>query len=202
MEKSVHSFESVWATIDRLAEKQAEGERLRQEHERFLTEKLAETDRILSEKQQETDRLIKDVAKQVGGISYNNGSFAEEYFYNSFRRGEQNFFGEKFDDIEKNLKNRRNGLTDEYDIVMYNHSSIALIEVKYKAQMKNIPEVLKKADNFRILFPDYKDYKFYLGLASMSFLPEVEEACEKEGIAIIKQVGDKVIINDKHLKTF
>ena len=93
-----------------------------------------------------------------------------KFFYNSFRRGEQNFFGEKFDDIEKNLKNRRNGLTDEYDIVMYNHSSIALIEVKYKAQMKN--------------------------------LPEVEEACEKEGIAIIKQVGDNVIINDKHLKTF
>ena len=36
----------------------------------------------------------------------------------------------------------------------------------------------------------------------MVFYPELEQACISEGIAIIKQVGDTVVINDKHLKVF
>jgi hypothetical protein len=36
----------------------------------------------------------------------------------------------------------------------------------------------------------------------MSFYPKLEQECENNGIAIIKQVGDNVIINDKHLKTY
>jgi hypothetical protein len=86
--------------------------------------------------------------------------------------------------------------------VLYNHNAVALIEVKYKAHLNNIPVVLKKADTFRILFPNYKDFKFYLGLASMAFYPELEQECIQQGIAIIKQVGDAVVICDKHLKAF
>ena len=87
MEQQVHTFESVWATlenagakIDRLAEKQAE----------------TESDWA------ETKRILKDLAKEVGGMSKNNGMIAEEYFFNSFQKGKTNFFGEKFDEIEKN----------------------------------------------------------------------------------------------------
>jgi len=36
----------------------------------------------------------------------------------------------------------------------------------------------------------------------MSFYPELEQECINEGIAIIKQVRDTVVINDKHLKVF
>ena len=35
----------------------------------------------------------------------------------SFENGKKNFFGEKFDDIKKNLKNFWQGIEDEYDIV-------------------------------------------------------------------------------------
>jgi hypothetical protein len=174
-----------------LAKSQAETDRQRQENERFLTEKQAET-----------DRLIKDLAKQVGGVSSSNGLFAEDYFFNSFEKGQTNFFGEKFDEISKNLKNKRNGLTDEYDIVMFNHGSVAIIEAKYKAHENDVPAMLNKVNTFRILFPDYKDFKIYLGLASMSFYSELEDECKKQGIAIIKQVGDKIVICDENLKAF
>ena len=93
-------------------------------------------------------------------------------------------------------------MKDEYDIVLYNHSSVALIEVKYKAHVNDIPNVLRKAETFRVLFPNYKDFKIYLGLASLAFYPELEQRCINEGIAVIKQVGESVIINDKHLKVF
>jgi hypothetical protein len=158
---------------------------------------------------QETDRRIDKLQKaidglqiRVGGMANNQGAFAEEYFFNSFENGEKNFFGEKFDEISKHLKNFRKGIEDEFDIVLYNHASAAIIEVKYKANTNDIPSVLKKAETFRILFPDYKDFKIYLGLASMSFYSELEDECIKQGIAVIKQVGDNVVINDKHLKVF
>ena len=152
--------------------------------------------------QKETDRQIKELQKTVGGITNNQGSFAEEYFFNSFESGKTNFFGEKFNEIAKHLKNRWQGIEDEYDIVLYNHTSVAIIEVKYKAHTKDIPVVLKKAETFRILFPHYKDFKVYLGLASMSFYPELEQECTEQGIAVIKQVGDTVVINDEKLKVY
>jgi len=36
----------------------------------------------------------------------------------------------------------------------------------------------------------------------MSFYPELEEECIEKGIAIIKQVGDTVVINDENLKVY
>ena len=150
----------------------------------------------------ENARQIKELQKTVGGISDNQGKFAEEYFFNSFESGKTNFFGENFDEIAKHLKTRRQGLEDEYDIVLYNHASVAIIEVKYKAHTNDIPTVLKKAETFRILYPEYKDFKIYLGLASMSFYSELEQECIEQGIAVIKQIGDKVVINDTNLKAF
>ena len=190
----------------------AESDRQRKENERYLNEKFAATDRQMQETDrrmketdrlmQETDRRMKELQKTVGGWANSHGSFAEEYFFNAFENGKQNFFGEKFDDIKKNLRGFMQGIEDEYDIALYNHSAIALIEVKYKAHSESISFILKKAETFRILFPYYKDFKIYLGLASMAFYPELEQECIEKGIAIIKQVGNKVIINDSHLKVF
>ena len=185
MEQQVHTFESVWATlenagakIDRLAERQAE----------------TESDWA------ETKRILKDLAKEVGGMSKNNGIIAEEYFFNSFQKGKTNFFGEKFDEIKKN----RVGLKtdDEFDIVMLNGNAVGIVEVKHKAHENDLPAIIRKAETFRINFPDYQQHKVYLGLASMAFYPKLEQECINRGIAVIKQSGDNVVINDKHLKVY
>jgi hypothetical protein len=166
---------------------------------------MQETNRILdrtAKGQEENREAIKELQKTVGSITNNYGSFAEEYFFNSFEKGQQNFFGKKFDEISRNLKLVWKNLKDEYDIVLYNDNAVAIIEIKFKAHDNDIDKVLKKADTFRILSPNYKDFKIYLGLASMSFYPALEKKCIESGIAIIKQVGDKVVINDKHLKVY
>ena len=199
------TFESVWAALQ-------ENARVQKENERILNEKFAETDRRMQEtdrqmretdrQMKETDRRMKELQKTIGSFSNNQGSFAEEYFFNSFEKGKRNFFGEKFDEIKRHVTHFWQGTEDEYDIVLYNHDAVALIEVKYKAHLSDIPAVLRKAETFRILFPNYKDFKIYLGLASMTFYPELEEECIKRGIVIIKQVGDKVVIYDENLKLF
>ena len=193
--------ESVWAVLQEVSQMNKEVSQLNKEVYQLNKESAQvrkETERIMKE----NSIQIKELQKTVGGITNNQGFFAEEYFFNSFEKGKKNFFGEKFDEITKNLKNRRQGIEDEFDIVLLNHTSVALIEVKYRAHSKDIPALRKKAENFRILFPDYKDFKIYLGFASMSFHPELEQECISEGIAVIKQVGDSVVINDTNLKVF
>jgi len=187
-QKAAPNFESVWALLQETAQLQKESS--------------ANFDRELRESRADFDERIKKLDKLIGNMSNNNGLIAEEYFFNSFEKGKTNFFGEKFDEIEKNLKSHRHGLKDEYDIVLYNHTSVALIEVKYKAHKDDIPKILQKAENFRLLFPYYNDFKIYLGLATMAFYPELEQECIEQGIAVIKQVGETVVINDKHLKVF
>ena len=189
------TFESVWVQLQEFGRKMEESsakfdremERSRADHEKRMIE---------------ADKRMKKLEELTGSWAFNHGSFAEEYFFNAFDNGKQNFFGEKFDAIEKNLSNYWHGLRDEYDIVLFNHTSVALIEVKYKAHTNDIPDVIKKAETFRILFPHYKDCKVYLGLASTSFYPDLEQRCIDQGIAVVKQVGDTVVINDAHLKVF
>jgi len=202
--------ETVWAVLMENARQLerfcVEGEKSRAETEKSHTEfeqLRIESERLHAEKIRIADeRRMKKFEELTGSLANNQGSFAEEYFFNAFEDKEQNFFGEKFDDIRNNIKNFWQGIEDEYDIVLYNQISVALIEVKYKAHSNDIPVVLKKAETFRILFPGYKDFKIYLGLASMIFYPELEQECINQGIAVIKQLGDKVIISDKHLKVF
>jgi len=191
-QQTVPTFESVWALLQENALQM-------KENERILNEKFAETDRLLTKLATNVHNLNVD----VGGIGDSQGSFAEEYFFNSFKRGEKDFFGNHFNTIEKNIKPPiLEGLQGEYDIVMYNNDSLAIIEVKFKAREKNIAQVLKKAETFKILSPYYKDFKIYLGLAALTFDSGVEEECIEKGIAVIKQMGDAVVINDENLKTF
>jgi len=148
------------------------------------------------------NKRMKKIDETLGAWANNQGAFAEDYFFNSFENGKRNFFGEPFDRIEKNLKPLDYVIKDEYDLVMVNGKSVAIIEVKYKAHEHNIPQVIGKVDTFRANYPNYARHKIFLGLASLSLYPLVEQECTKNGIAVIKQVGDAVVINDAHLRAY
>jgi len=175
------------------------------EHFKELRESQKETDRLIKEtdrQMKDTDRRMKKLEKTLGEWANNQGAFAEDYFFNSFEDGKQNFFGEEFDDIDKNVKGIKKGYKDEYDILLINGKSLGIIEVKFKAHINDVPKILRKAETFRVNFPDYEKHQVYLGLATLAFYSELEQECIDKGIAIIKQVGDTVVINDAHLKVF
>jgi len=215
MNNSSHTFESVWAALQEsnriLTEKLAESERLQQENKRFLNEKFAETDRILRERSEALDRQIEKVSKQMertdkmmGGISNNNGLFAEEYFFNSIKKGGKTLFGEKFDKLIKAeiIEDENHKTKGELDTLLINCTSAAIIEVKYRVRKKSVEKMLKKVKPFREKFPEYSNHRLYLGLASLVFDEAVEKDCLENGIAVIKQVGDSVVVYDENLKTF
>jgi len=198
IQTSAPTPESVWAilqetnrTLDRIALRQVENERV-------LTEKFAEVVQL----QKENEQKFKKMRQDIGYLGRSQGSFAEEYFFNAFEKGQQNFFGKNFDKIERNLKESSDELNSESDIVLYNADSVAIIEVKFKLRQDHIAELFKKVETFKIINPDYKDFKIYLGLASLIFPKNIERECLKKGIAVIKQVGDTVVIIDEGLKAY
>jgi len=215
------TFETVLASLKEtnliLSEKFAETDRI-------LSEKLSRTEKMIHENAsnaeerfqkleylkdmvwkeiRETQKIVKENSKLIGGMGNSNGDVAESYFRNSFAK-RMSFAGQKYDSISQNLsrKVRKLNLQDEYDLVLYNCTSVAIIEIKYKADKDDIEDLLKKALTFKKLFPEYANFELYLGLAGFSVNKRVEKEAVKQGIAVIKQVGDTMVINDKNLKVF
>ena len=193
---------SVWAMIEAtqkqlqsLTEKQAETDRQMKETDR----QMKETDRKMAE----TDRKMKNVAEMIGGMANSNGDFAEEYFINSIEQ-DKNIFGEHFDECISSSKryDKSSGKKIERDILLVNGKSVAIVEVKYKARREDVEKLINKLSDFRALYMQYHSHGIYLGLAAMSFDKGVEEKCLESGIAVIKQVGDTVVVSDENMKVF
>ena len=174
-------------------------EQIKQSHATFEQE-MRQSREEFDRKSDALNVQIKEVNQHIGGVSKSHGLFAEEYFFNSFDKGKQTFFGETFDAIRKNMTGPETD--DEYDIVMLNGHAVGIVEVKFKARDNDISKVLKKVNSFRINFPKYNNHRIYLGYATLAFDKNTEQECVDQGIAIIKQVGDTVVINDEHLKVF
>ena len=183
-----------------LAESSAKSERERKESEDKFDRALEKSSAEFDKRSAETDRQIRELKETINGISKSNGLFAEEYFFNSFENGKRTFFGETFDDIEQNVKGLES--KDEYDIVLINGKSVGVIEVKYKGRLDDIPKIINKAHTFRANYPKFRNHRIYLAMASMMFHQRLEDECSRQGIAIVKQVGDTVVINDEYLKAY
>jgi hypothetical protein len=161
---------------------------------------IAETSRL----SKETDRKLAKLEQLVGGIANNNGEMAEDYFYSAFKTN-KTFANEKFDKVRRNLKySNEDEVEAEFDIVLFNGKSAALIEVKYNAKPENISieKLISRVEVFKILCPKFKNHKIYLGVAAMSFRKGLEEKLHKAGIATIRQIGKKMVRFDKDIKAF
>ena len=161
--------------------------------------KFKETDAQMAR----TDAKLNKASELLGNIGRNNGAVAEEYFYYSMEE-KMEMGGIRYDVIKQNIHAmNRQQLEDEFDIVLYNGNSIGLIEVKHKVHPSDINKLItKKATNFRLLFTDYKGYKIYLGIAGFSIPEEVAEIAQDNGVAVLRQKGDLLVMNDSNLKVY
>lgn len=149
-----------------------------------------------------TDATLESVGVRLGNIADNNGSNAEDYFFNSLVDNPE-LGGIGYDTIVKNFIPKSKRGQGEFDIVMYNGENIALIECKYKAHKNDVEKLItKQVDSFKKLFPIYANHKFYLGIAGFSFYPELEGFAKENGVAILKQKGNIVEIEADNLKVY
>jgi hypothetical protein len=195
-------------------ERKKEKEEMREERMRMKEERkknaqeLKEEERQRKESQKDfmkrmdkLDYLFAQTREQIGGISHSNGEFCEEYFINSFKEN-PTLFGEKYDRVMPYLYPDPMVINDEYDLVLRNGSTTALIEMKYKANINDVGKMFSKLTSYRANFPLFKDYKIYLCLASFRFPKAVRERAEKEGIVLIQQRGEKIEVISENIKTW
>jgi len=147
---------------------------------------------------------MKNLREMLGGMGNSHGMFAEEFFFNAIDNGDKYIFGEQFDDCVSSSKryHKDKQLKSERDIMLFNCNAIAFIEVKYKARREDIQKLIDRLPVIKSLYPEYKSHRIYLGLAAMSFEDNVEKYTKEAGIAIVKQVGETIVIDDGHLKVF
>jgi len=186
-------LDKLFAKLSNLKEKEnAEYSRQRKEADEKLDKRFAEI-----------SANIEKLNKEYGGISKNNGDMAENFFFNAFRK-DKIFMGEKYDRIHKGYFSSVDPYRYEYDIVFFNGTKIAIIEVKYKANPENIvyDELLKRVVHFKKYAKEYKDHQIILGVAAMSFKSGLATELHKKGVATIHPVGKKMIIYDKDVKVY
>jgi len=156
---------------------------------------LAKTDAQL----QRTDaQLAKTIAKLdkvgvlLGNIGNNQGAVAEEFFFNSLKAS-QELAGINYDFIDHNVVRSSRGISDEFDILLVNGKDVAIVEVKYRANAKDLEKLLtKKYENFKKLYPMYKDFNHHLALASFKFDEELKEEALGKNVIVLQRKGKVV----------
>jgi hypothetical protein len=194
MQETGRKMQETDRLIKELREEQKETDRMMQENSRLIKE--------LREEQKETARQIKELGIQIGGINDNIGYHAEQFFQDVFKR-KLEFGRVKYDEMIPNLIHKDKGIKIEFDIVLLNGSSIALIEVKNRIHPSFVKELAEeRIEKFRKYFPRYNDYSAYLGIAGFSFSDEVLGQASKYGVGIAKQVGEGVEIEANNLRAY
>jgi hypothetical protein len=143
------------------------------------------TDLELNDFVAKLDRL----ASMYGGVSDNMGAAAEEYFYNSLRDSKQIGFLH-FDQVLPKVYGGKIGAQQEYDVLLLNGDSAAVVEVKYKVHPSSLEQLQRQLGLFKQHFADYAGMKLYGGVAGFHVSDEVTQQAHEQGFFVLKRSGD------------
>jgi len=189
--KEALSFKEVWAIVQETSRQMEITDR-----------KIAEVSEQIRINDQITNRKIDKLTEQIGGIDNNIGHHAEQFFQNVFA-DKKVFGGIQYDDIILNMKHSDKSGEVEFDIVLENGNSVAIIEVKSRIHPSFVRKLAEeRVRKFRKYFPEYKNYDAYLGIAGFSFSKAVLEEAKKYGVGIIRRVGKGIVIDAEGLKAY
>ena len=164
-------------------------------------EKLNRLSELYNAASNKTDEKLNRLSEMYGGVSSNLGSAAEEFFLNSLTANPV-VGGIKFDNIMPNLRISKKNKQGEFDIVLVNGSSVAVIEVKYKVHPSDIEKATKNLKRYRDFFPEHKSYDLYGGIAGFSVPPDAVKAAKEQGLFVLKRVGEILKTDAKEMRAF
>jgi hypothetical protein len=136
----------------------------------------------------ETTRVIKEVGRRMGSMASSLGDVAEEYFFNSLS-ADPRLGGIEFDSVMPNVRFSNKGAHNEFDIVLVNGRSVALIEVKHKAHVNDLNQVAAQVERYRRWRPEHRDYDIYCGLAAFSVPQDVRDEALEKGLFVLQRNG-------------
>jgi len=168
---------------------------------RLLSEESKRTDEQMKrtdEQLKKTDEKLNRVAQIIGSIGNNQGDVAEEYFINSLK--EKLCVGSlNFDYLIPNYIIAGKNITDEFDILLVNGESVAIVEVKYKVHPSDVDKLERKISNIKKL-PQYNGYRVYAGIASFYVPENVKKYALDKGYFVLQRKGDVMETYDEGLR--
>jgi hypothetical protein len=151
--------------------------------------------------QEATDARFDKLAAKYGGLSDNLGSAAEEFFYNSLESAPM-VGGIRFDAVHAKVFGGKMGKQSEYDIVLVNGATAAIVEVKYKVHPSALDQLEAQLHKYKEHFPEHKDFALYGGIAGMSIPDEVVVQAKARGMFVLKCKGELLETDSSAMRAF
>ena len=210
MEREVMSLAEMWALVDRTERNLDRIERVVEKNSEDFAKyqaENAESFAALKAQIAKTDAQIAATSAELSGVGITNGLLTEDLIYNALC-DTMTFGGATFDYIDRSVKRKWKSpdgkkIRGEFDVVLYNCNAIALVDIKYRARIGDIDYLINtQLPKFRMFFPQYQNFKTYLGLGGLAFEEGVEAAALRMGIGTLKLNGEVVEVNDANLKVW
>jgi hypothetical protein len=183
----------VWQLLGELIQSQKETERLLQEQSQESDRRFRETERVMKEQNQRVD-------EQLGKLGNRLGEFVEW----QVRPAAVRLFKERGIDVNElssDLSVQKGDEGLEIDLLVVNGSEAIAIEVKSKLTQADVDEHLERLNKFKRLLPRYQSLKILGAVAAMVTPSEVARYAYRQGLFVIAQSGDDlVILNDQKFK--
>jgi len=195
---------SIDERLDKLIQSFEESNKAAEKRNAEWEKRNAEYEKAREKSADEYEKWKKEMQKYLGGISESNGAMAEEMIFNSLEK-DKIFAGIKFEEVDRNIKlhSRFLDVKGEFDVILKNGDTVAIVESKYKVRSDDVAKLVdKQVKDFRKLFPMYSDYKIILGIGGMSFEQKAIEDAQNKGVGIIKIVGDKVEFHTDGIRVY
>ncbi|TRU04361.1 MAG: DUF3782 domain-containing protein [Microcystis sp. Msp_OC_L_20101000_S702] len=186
------TIEDIRAILKELAQSQQELSQSQQE--------LSQSQQELSQAQKETDKQIKETDKQINRVSKQIGELGNrlgEFVEWQVRPAVVRLFQERGIDVHEfhpgiSVKRDNEGL--EIDLLVVNDTDAILVEVKSKLTQRDVDEHLQRLAKFKRLMPRFRDVKALGAVAAMIVPNEVASYACRQGLFVLVQSGENVII--------
>ncbi|MFN7568040.1 MAG: DUF3782 domain-containing protein [Microcystis sp.] len=163
-------------------------------------QELSQSQQELSQAQKETDKQIKETDKQINRVSKQIGELGNrlgEFVEWQVRPAVVRLFQERGIDVHEfhpgiSVKRDNEGL--EIDLLVVNDTDAILVEVKSKLTQRDVDEHLQRLAKFKRLMPRFRDVKALGAVAAMIVPNEVASYACRQGLFVLVQSGENVII--------
>ena len=163
-------------------------------------QELNQSQQELSQAQKETDKQIKETDKQINRVSKQIGELGNrlgEFVEYQVRPAVVRLFQERGIDVHEfhpGLSVTRDHEGLEIDLLVVNDADAILVEVKSKLTQRDVDEHLQRLAKFKRLMSRFRDVKALGAVAAMVVPDEVVSYAYRQGLFVLVQSGENVII--------
>jgi len=153
-------------------------------------EQLVKTDAKIAEMSAKMDRISEMDDNHLEELLHRAifktpKTIAREFFLNLLEINPV-VAGESFEIIHSGFHTSRVCIEEAYDLVLFNKDTVFIFEVNDRVHHKVIATLIKrKGGNFPLLFPEYREFQRYLGLATFSIEDDVLQEALDRGVTVL-----------------